>query len=146
VADSRQTRRSGRSEVLFLEVCFEPPRSAGVTQFIVAIYAAVKRTMKAMKWLVFLAAIVLMFYVDEFGDYLKNGLFAENFILSLFIFFLVLLGFASAFWGLYYLLERLSGYQGSFSQFFSENVPGHNWMPQNNNSKEAKNKKPNGKV
>ena len=107
---------------------------------VVAIYAAVKRTMKAFKWVVFLAAIVLMFYVDEFGDYLKDDLFAENFVLSLFIFFLVLLGFAGAFWGLYYLLERLSGYQGSFSQFFSENMPGRNWMPQSNDPNKAKNK------
>lgn len=117
-----------------------------MTQNIVAIYAAVKRTMKAFKWVVFLACIVLVYYVDEFGDYLVKDHFSNEKRIGIVIFFVFLAVLVCGFWGSYYLLERLVGYQGSFSQYFSENVPGRKWMPQSEKSNEAKQRKSDGKV
>jgi hypothetical protein len=114
-----------------------------VRQYIVTIYAAVKRTMKAFKWVVFLACIVLVYYVDEFGEYLVKDHFSNEKGIGIVIFFVFLAVLVCVFWGAYYLLERLAGYQGSFSQFFSENLPGPSWLVQSNKSKDAiqKNKK-----
>lgn len=115
-------------------------------QVILTIYAAVKRAMKAMKWLVYLAGFVLIYLIGMFGDFLADDIYPDDKGISVLVFFIFLAVFVCASWALYYLMERLSGYEGSFSQFMHEKTPEPRWIAKYNKTKESKNRKTDGKV
>ena len=91
-----------------------------------SIYLRLKSLLRKLRWLVFLLAIVLIYFLGRTVRMISEGLVSDpdNVPAMLGIGILVVAAFVGGFWSIYFILERLVGNRESFGNFVSRRLPG----------------------
>jgi hypothetical protein len=95
---------------------------------IAIIYLRLKGLLKSQKWLIYLIAVILIFFIDEAIETITDNLTPDNVPAAFGIAVLLMLVVVGVIWGIYFPLERIAGNRESFHDFVVKRLPSQKWI------------------